>query len=106
MLSRYLDAHKALIDKDYVHVKLDSRMPEAEALIGELRARKEGGIPWMVILDASGAALITSDAESGNIGYPGEPGSQAHWRKMLTTSRQRLTDEEVATLIKALEKDK
>lgn len=104
VLSRYLDAHKTLIEKDYVHLKLDSRMPEAEAVIGELRAQKEGGIPWMVILDAHGQKLITSDAETGNIGYPGEPGSRTHWQKMLTTTRQRLTDDELAELMAPLGK--
>jgi hypothetical protein len=104
VLSRYLDGQKALVEKDYVHLKIDNRMPDAQVLIGELREKKEGGVPWMIILDADGKPLITSDAESGNIGYPGEPESQVHWKKMLDATRHRLTDDDVAALMKPLEK--
>lgn len=106
VLARYLDEQKPLIGKDYLHVKIDSRMPEAQELVDELREKKEGGIPWMVILDADGKELITSDAESGNIGHPGEPESQEHWLKMLTSTRQRLTDDDLAALMKPLAEKK
>ena len=106
VLARYLDEQKPLIGKDYLHVKIDSRMPEAQELVDELREKKEGGIPWMVILDADGKELITSDAESGNIGHPGEPESQKHWLKMLTSTRQRLTDDDLAALMKPLAEKK
>lgn len=106
VLGRYLQAHKPLIDKDYVHLKLDERMPEAETLISELRKNQQDGIPWMVILDADGKELITSDAPTGNIGYPGQPEGQAHWKQMLESTRKRLTDEDLATLLEALEKKK
>jgi 5-hydroxyisourate hydrolase-like protein (transthyretin family) len=106
VLARYLDEQKSLVEKDYLHVKIDSRMPEAEELIGELREKQEGGVPWMTILDADGKTLITSDGEEGNIGYPGEPKSQEHWLKMLTSTKQRLTDDDVAALMKPLSEKK
>jgi hypothetical protein len=106
VLARYLDEQKSLVEKDYLHVKIDSRMPEAKEVIGELREKKEGGVPWMTILDADGKTLITSDGEEGNIGYPGEPKSQEHWLKMLTSTKQRLTDDDVAALMKPLNEKK
>lgn len=106
VLARYLDEQKPLVEKDYLHVKIDSRMPEAKEVIDELREKKEGGIPWMAILDADGKTLITSDGDDGNIGYPGEPKSQEHWLKMLTSTKQRLSDDDLAALMKPLSEKK
>lgn len=102
VLARYLDQQKHRISKDYIHLKLDSRMPEAKEVIGELRKSKELGIPWMIILAADGQPLVTSDAEDGNIGYPNDRDSQAHWEKMLRETRKRLTDEDLAVLLQRL----
>ena len=79
-------------------------MPRADETISRLRPNKEGGIPWMAILDAKGKALATSDAEHGNIGYPNSPASRLHFEQMIRTTRQRLTNEEVASLLAPLEK--
>lgn len=102
VLARYLDEQKSLVEKDYLHLKIDTRMPEAEEVIDELREKKDGGVPWMTILDADGKTLITSDGEEGNIGYPGGEKSQEHWLKMLTSTKQRLTDDDIAALMKPL----
>jgi hypothetical protein len=106
ILARYLNEQKLLMNKDYVWLKLDSRMEEASEVIGELRKKQEGGIPWMCILDAHGDILVTSDdAKIGNIGYPGEADTRPHWQKMLRETRQRLTDDDIAALMKPLEVD-
>ena len=104
LLSRFLDSQSELLKKDYVYLKLDRRMPRADETISRLRPNKEGGIPWMVILDAKGKALATSDAEHGNIGYPNSPASRLHFEQMIRTTRQRLTNEEVVSLLAPLEK--
>lgn len=106
VLARYLDGQKELVAQDYIHLKLDSRMPEAEEVIGKLREKKEGGVPWMAILAADGETLVTSDGDEGNIGYPGEPESQVHWEHMLRTTRQRLTDDDLAALLAPLAEEK
>ena len=56
----------------------------------------------MAILDADGRTLATSDAEDGNIGYPTDDADRAHFEQMLRTTRQRLSDAELAALLKAL----
>ena len=104
VLARYLHEQKSLIEKDYVWLKIDSRMDESRDLIGKLRKERTGGIPWMTILDAQGDELISGDTDKeGNIGYPAEETGRQHWEKMLRTTRQRLTDDDVTALLKPLE---
>ncbi len=102
LLSRYLDGKHDLVAKDYVYLKLDSRMPNGPELIAELRKGREGGIPWMVILVADGQELISGDSEEGNIGYPGSEVGSAHFEKMLRETRRRLTDDELSELLSEL----
>ncbi len=102
VLSRYLDDHHDLVDKEFVYVKLDSRLKNGEAVIKRVRPNQNGGIPWMVILDNDGKPLITSDAADGNIGYPGEPAGRVHFEKMLKASDKHLTDGDIKKLIDAL----
>ena len=102
LLARYLNKHKELIDRDYVFVKLDSRMPGAEDVIKKLRASKERSIPWMVILSADGEPLITSDSTKGNIGFPSDEVGKLHFESMLRSTRKRLTDDDVKSLMTAL----
>ncbi len=103
LLSRYLDGQKELISKDYVYLKLDSRMPSANEVVGRLRQTPEGGIPWMVVLSADGKALVTSDGDEGNIGYPSSKPGKAHFEHMLRTTRRRLSDGEISALLAGLE---
>ena len=104
LLSRYLDGKSELVAKDYVYLKLDSRMPGGRELIAELRKDREGGIPWMVVLAADGTELISGDCEEGNIGYPCSEVGAAHFEKMLRETRQQLTDDEISQLISGLRK--
>src|SRR5690606_4723756 len=102
LLSRYLDAHDKLISKDYVYVKLDARMARGQDVIDRVRT-EDGGIPWMVILDAQGTPLVTSTSESGNVGYPSSKAGIAHFESMLRRTAQRLSDAEIEKLMQALQ---
>jgi hypothetical protein len=103
LLSRYLDEHKELIAKDYVVVKLDDRFVSGEETIKRVRSdANKGGVPWTVILDSAGQELATSTAKSGNIGFPSTPEGIEHFQKMLTSTAQRLTAEEIGKLVEAL----
>lgn len=100
MLARFLSANPVW-EKDYVWVKMDHRYSGAREVMAELRGDAEGGIPWFVILDADGEKLATSNDQETkrNIGYPSETSGQNHFEHMLKSTRQRLTDEEIAELI-------
>ena len=56
------------------------------------------GYPWSVILAADGTTLITGDGPQGNIGCPVTEAEAAHFFAMLSTTRQRLSDDELALL--------
>ncbi|AWM41355.1 thiol:disulfide interchange protein precursor [Gemmata obscuriglobus] len=93
----------ALVGKDYVDVKIDQdRMIGAKEVFEKYHPEKSGGIPWFVVLDGAGKALVTSDGPKGNIGFPAEPGEIEHFAKMITATRKRLTDQELDTLKAAL----
>jgi len=100
MLSHLLDANR-IWEQDYIWVKMDRRWAGAEEVMAEIRDDAERSIPWFAILDASGKKLATSNAlESGaNIGYPSGESGKAHFAHMLNTTRQRLTDADVQSLI-------
>jgi hypothetical protein len=99
VLARYLDQHRPLVEKDYVWITVDERFTHAADVMKKLRPKAQGGIPWVVILDADGKPLITSDASEGNIGYPSEPKEIEHFEKMLRTTAQHMSDAEIKILM-------
>ena len=83
------------LNRDYVVVKIDTaRMLMAKRSRRSCEAAKariqSGGIPWMVVLDAAGKALVTSDGPKGNIGCPYEPWEIEHFVSMLDKTRRGL----------------
>jgi thiol:disulfide interchange protein len=89
----------SVFGKDYVDLKIDQdRMTGAKEIFERYNKDAKGGIPWMVILDPTGKAVITSDCPKGNIGFPSEPQEIEHFVKMLEASRKRLTDKDVDAL--------
>ena len=104
-LSVFLDAQRAVWSKDYLWVKIDQRWTHADEVMKGLRKGAQGGIPWHAILDADGKVLATSNDKSGaNVGFPSEGPGIDHFIGMLKATALRLTDHEIASLRKALEK--
>jgi uncharacterized GH25 family protein len=99
VLAKYLDKHRPLVEKDYVWITIDPRFAHGQEIIKKLRPKAQGGIPWMVILDADGKPLITSDGPEGNIGYPGEPQGAEYFEKMLRTTARHMGDAEIKLLV-------
>ena len=92
-----------LVGKDYLDIKIDTeRMPGGQEVLEEY-CKKQGGIPWTVILDASGKPLTNSDGPNGNIGYPAEPQEIAHFLSMLKQTARTLNADDLARLEKALQ---
>ena len=94
----------AILDQDYINVKIDvDRMRNGKALARRIRAG-EGSIPWFAILDAGGEKLATSEGPDGNIGFPMKPKEFAHFQKMLRETRNRITNQQLARLDTELRK--
>lgn len=103
MLSRFLDKHRPIWEKDYIWVKMDHRWTNASKIMAAMRNKAEGGVPWTAILDADGKVLATCNAKDGhNIGFPSEADSIAHFATMLRTTAIRLTPREIGELAEAL----
>lgn len=89
----------ALMAIDFVDLKIDTdRMTNADAVSKQLGRDEKGGIPWMVILDADGKALVNSNGPSGNIGYPAKPDEVGHFMKMIQSAARKLTAEQLKSI--------
>ena len=107
VLDRFLLEQRRLIGLDYIDLKIDTvRATNGQTVADRLRSgHTAGGIPWMVILDADGKQLVTSDGPRGNIGYPSEPHEIEYFVAMLNQSRKNLSDAQVVTLERQLQEN-
>lgn len=105
LLSRWLDDHHELLDKDYLHFDFDASRDEGGFELAQKTGADKEGIPYFVIMSAEGEILATSNSLIGNIGMPGGTEAKRHLRKMLTTTAKTLTEKEIDSLIATLEDD-
>jgi thioredoxin-related protein len=104
VLTQFLDEQRAILSRDYVDLKLDTkRMKQGEEVAARFLPAKSSGVPWMVILDASGKVLSTSVGPQGNCGYPLHPGEIDHFLSMLSATKQRLGNEDLRQVRAALD---
>ena len=84
-------------------MKIDTdRMKAGEEVAQQLRGKRTGGIPWMVILEFSGDELVASDGPGGNVGCPIQKEEIEWFMSMLDKTRSRLTEKDLHTIEKAL----
>ncbi len=100
-LARWLDAQHALLEKDYVMLKIDdSRDAHGADIARRITRGKQHGIPFYAILDPDGLLLVDSAGPLGNIGFPSDNiEGQRHLKKMLLETRRNLTDAEIEQLV-------
>ncbi len=61
-----------------------------------------GGIPWMVMLNADGEELITSDGPGGNIGFPTDSSKIDYFIEMLRVARPQMSADNAGAIHDAL----
>ncbi len=102
----------AILAKDFIDVKIDEdRTIGGKDLYAKLSGTQNGGVPWIVILDAQGKELASGnnldDQKKGNVGFPQEEAEIAWFGKMLASTRSSISDAEIeelkASLVKARE---
>jgi hypothetical protein len=102
-LARWIDDQHALLDRDYVFVKLiwecDENMSE---VLHKFQWPPKAGIPCYAIADAGGTVLAKSEGPMGNIGFPTSPTELHHFRQMLERTAQKLTAGEIDLLMHSL----
>lgn len=92
-----------VLAKDFVPLKLDvDRTLGGKALLTKFRGGDDGGIPWFVLLDADGKALVDSDDAGQNLGCPWTEEEIAVFGKLMQARKRRITDEELVALLKTM----
>jgi len=95
MMSKLLQDHALLFDSEYVIVSIDAnRFAGGRAVMQRYRPR-DGRLPWVAILDATGAVLITSDGPDGPIGFPTNGAGISYFMHMLESTVQRATPQQL-----------
>jgi hypothetical protein len=104
VLAQFLRSHSRLFEDDYVIAMVDPyEMETGRAVERRLRKGRDDGHPWMVILDADGLELISSDGPNGNIGYPSRPEEISHFVNMIEKTSKRMSAQQIGAVKKALE---
>jgi hypothetical protein len=104
-MSRWLDDQRALLEKDYVMLKVDDvRDINGEDVAQHIVRGQQVGIPFHAIFDESGTLLVDSNGPLGNIGSPDDTEGIKHLRTMLTKTRRSLTDAEIDLLVESASK--
>jgi hypothetical protein len=102
-MSRWLDDQRALLEKDYVMLKVDDvRDINGKDVAQRIVRGQQVGIPFHAIFDATGTLLVDSNGPLGNIGSPGGTEGKKHLKTMLTKTRQNLTDAEIDHLVESV----
>ena len=92
----------AIVARDFVELKIDvDRMNNGQELLKRYCA-SPGGIPWFVILDSHGKAIVDSVGPKGNIGFPAEDHEIEHFIKMVQKTRRGMTDSDIDHLRESL----
>jgi hypothetical protein len=98
---------KPIFSKDYVDVLIMEEMDGGPELINAYKGDRQGGFPWMAILNPEGEILITSNAPDGrNIGSPINQWEIEHWKTMIRETAKRITPEEIEHMAVTLAEDR
>ena len=94
-LARWIEDQHAILEKDYVILKLMAGFDEhvSEAIAG-LPINDGDGIPWFAITEPDGRVMAISRGPLGNIGFPASMEEIREGRPMLKPTNQRITTDE------------
>ena len=77
------------------------KMEGGEEVMSELKKERQGGMPWMIVLDGGGKEVVTSVGPKGNVGCPVEPFEIEHFVDMIKQSSD-ASDDQLAAISKAM----
>ncbi len=104
--SRWLDSQRELLARDYVLFQFDDALDRNGQELSVALKFAGQGVPCHAILDFDGKELINSIGPLGNIGDPaGSFEGALHLRRMLKTTVQNLSADDIESLILSLPKE-
>jgi hypothetical protein len=96
-----------IYQQGWVDLMIDvDRDTNGKAINERLKGDRKGGLPWMIVLDAEGKEIVTSNAEpkGGNIGGPVAPDECAWFGVMMDRSRgDKVSKEQLDAMLADLE---
>jgi len=89
----------ALFEDKFQFVKIATdEMEGGQDVLSELMNGRQGGLPWMVILDGDGTELVSSNNEKGtNVGCPVDDFEIDHFVEMIKISSDK-TEEQLGEI--------
>jgi hypothetical protein len=103
MLSRWIDDHREVIEKDFVVLKIDDvRDLNGQAVAGRLTKGRFVGVPFHAMFDASETLIADSFGPLGNIGSMSGVEGKRHFKKMLDEACSKITSQEIQMLLDSL----
>ncbi len=102
-LSRWLDDHRNVLEKDFVLVKVDARDANGAQVSEILSAGRSVGVPFHAIFDPNKKRITDSYGPIGNIGFMSGLESKRHFKEMLDLACTRISNEEIEALLDSIE---
>lgn len=101
-LSRWLDDHKEVLEKDFVLVKVDTRDINGIEVADSLSDGRSVGVPFHAIFTPDKERVTDSYGPIGNIGFMSGLEGKRHFKKMMRLARKRITEAELQQLLDSL----
>ncbi|WP_182867663.1 thioredoxin family protein [Rhodopirellula sp. JC639] len=103
-LSRWIDDHRDVLEKDFVLVKVDDvRDRHGFKVAKRLTQGRPVGVPFHSMFDADGNLITDSYGPIGNIGSMSGVEGKRHFRTMLDAACVNITPDEIERLIESLD---
>ncbi len=104
MLSRWIDDHREVLEKDFILLKIDDvRDVNGRAIAERLKKGRRVGVPFHAMFDANEQLLADSYGPLGNIGMMSGLEGKRHFKKMLDAACSRITPQDMDMLLESLE---
>jgi hypothetical protein len=92
------------MQQDWLVLAIDTdRMEHGKRELERIKGSRDGGLPWLVMLDGDGKERISGVGPKGNIGAPVQPEECEHFLAMLRATKHRATDDDLAVIARELE---
>ncbi|MFN0053365.1 MAG: carboxypeptidase regulatory-like domain-containing protein [Planctomycetales bacterium] len=101
LLSRAFQRNHALLGREFVYLRLETRFTGIEELLKRWR-QGDGKTPWLLALDAKGTVVGASPTAAGETDYPLNANELSHFATLVKGAAKRLAAEEIESLLEGI----